>query len=218
MQKNNDTSSTVLYVVNIAARLLVICAFIAALVASVNFITKDKIALNQKMATAEALSGIYAGDGLVFTVSADGEYAVCDQEGNVIGACEAVEGEWTENIDAIYEISLSDGNVFGYCAEASPMCFKDEVGLIIAAKPDGSLRQVEVISLKETKGIGDKILSADFLDKFKNKTSGFTVDAAERKGYLIAGATRTSEPVTLAIDEALGGIMQVIGTEKEGQQ
>ena len=60
------------YVANIALRLLVICAFIAALVAAVNYITKDKIAMNQKKATAEALSSIYAEQNMVFSVSEDG--------------------------------------------------------------------------------------------------------------------------------------------------
>ena len=45
-----------------ALKLLVICSVVATIVASVNFITKDKISYNEKLSTAEALTGIYSDD------------------------------------------------------------------------------------------------------------------------------------------------------------
>ena len=58
-------------------------------------------------------------------------------------------------------------------------------------------------NLKETKGIGDKVTQDDFLDKFTGFSAGFSNDKAVLKNIVISGATRTSEPVTKAIDAAL---------------
>ena len=73
---------------------------------------------------------------------------------------------------------------------------------------------VQILSMSETKGIGDKVTKSDFLDKFKNKTAGFSEDAAALSDIVIAGATRTSEPVTKAVDMALKQIAALAGEPK----
>lgn len=204
MQENNKRACGALFIVNVALRLLVICAFIAALVATVNYITKDKILLNARQATAKALSDIYGADGMIFSVAEDGGYAVLDADGTPLGTCESEPLEAPlDDIDAVYTIRKGDGEVFGYCVETSPMCFKAEVGVLVAVNPDGTAREVQIISLKETKGIGDKVMQSDYLDKFRKRSDGFSDNPAEMKELVIAGATRTSEPVTIAVDTAL---------------
>lgn len=216
MPNSKKSESGALYIANIALRLLVICAFIAALVAGVNAITKDKIALNQKVATAEALSAIYASDGMYFSVTESGDYAVTNESGEPVGSCDPeTDLALLENIDAVYTIRAASGNVFGYCVEASPMCFKDEVGMLIAVRPDASVKDVRIISLKETKGIGDKVTESAFLSKFTGIKSGFSSDAATMKDIVIAGATRTSEPVTKTVDTALAQIEALLAGEED---
>ena len=56
--KQNNTKEILV----IALKLLVICSIVATIVAAVNFITADKIAYNEKLNTAEALTGIYFDD------------------------------------------------------------------------------------------------------------------------------------------------------------
>lgn len=207
--KNNDMK----FIAVTALKLLVICAFIAVLVSTVNFITKDKIALNQKLATADALSEIYENDSLVFSVAESG-YEVKDASGNIIGSCEAVGGlVLKDNIDTVYTIytgTSEEKDIFGYCVQASPMCFKDEVGILVAITPDAAIKDVKIISLKETKGIGDKVTQDSFLDKFTGFSAGFSNDNAVLKNIVISGATRTSEPVTKAIDTALVQVEELI--------
>ena len=213
---NKKGSENFAYVANIALRLLVICAFIAALVAAVNYITKDKIAMNQKKATAEALSSIYAEQNMVFSVSEDGSsYIVSDLNGNTVGSCESLSGEFEADIDAVYVIKDTDSQVLGYCVEASPMGFKDEIGILVAVNPDVTLKELSIISLKDTKGIGDKVMLPDFLDKFKNKSPGFAGTEQGLKEMVISGATRTSEPVTKAADTALKQIQKIVAGEEE---
>lgn len=215
---DKSTAGSVGYIANITLRLLVICAFVATLVAAVNALTKDTIALNARKATAEALTRIYETDGMVFSVEESG-YSISDVNAQPFGVCEDITPqEPMADIDAVYAIRRADGSVFGYCVEASPMGFKDEVGLLVAVTPEGAAREVQVLSLSETKGIGDKILQNDFLDPFKKKKGGFSDDPAAVSELVIAGATRTSEPVTYAIDTALKQVTFILEqTETEGE-
>ena len=105
--------------------------------------------------------------------------------------------------------------MLGYCVEASPMGFKDEIGILVAVNPDVTLKELSIISLKDTKGIGDKVMMPDFLDKFKNKSPGFADSEQGLKEMVISGATRTSEPVTKAADTALKQIQKIVAGEEE---
>ncbi len=210
-----EKKSNFAYIAVTALKLLIICAFIATLVAAVNFITKDRIVYNQKLNTALALSDIYEDDGKVFSVSEDGGYEIKDKDGNPVGSCENADEEFSDDIDAVYIIKDKNGEVFGYCIETSPMGFKDEIDLLVAVNPDATVKDVKVISLSETKGIGDKIKERTFLDKFQGKKEGFSLSNAEMKNIIISGATRTSEPVTKAIDGALKQLGVLIGEAAE---
>lgn len=209
MQANKkDTKEIVI----IALKLLAICAIVAALVASVNLITKDRIALNQKIKTAEALTLINEADGLLFTVDENGSYVVSDKDGNAAGSCDTAVLELKDDIDAVYIIKDTEGNVLSYCVEASPMGFKNEVGILVAVNPDRTIKDVQIISLSDTKGIGDKVTASSYLELFKGKTMGFSsnTDALKANGMIIAGATRTSEPVSKAIDTAVTQVSEII--------
>lgn len=216
MQTNKKTSSF-LQVVVITVKLLLICSFIAVLVASVNFLTEDKILSNQKQKTASALSEIYTADGLVFSVNESGEYEVAGADGTPVGSCELAKADLLGDIEEIYVINNTDGSVFGYCVKTTPMGFKNEVGVLVAVNPDITVKDVQIISLSDTKGIGDKVTKRDFLDKFAGKKIGFTKDNSGLSDLIIAGATKTSKPVTLAIDEALANISEMVkgGTYNE---
>lgn len=210
--QTQKSAGSVGYVANIALRLLVICAVVATLVAAVNALTKDKIARNARETAAEALTRIYELDGMVFSVAEEG-FSIADKDGNTFGVCEDTTPlETLEDIDAVYTIRRADGTVYGYCVEASPMGFKDEVDLMVAVTADGVLREVQILSLSDTKGIGDKVMQSDFLDPFKKKRSGFSKDPNTVSELVIAGATRTSEPVTYAIDTALTQVSLLLNT------
>lgn len=213
--KASKSAGSVGYVANIALRLLVICAVVATLVAAVNALTKDKIALNARETAATALTRIYERDGMIFSVAEEG-FTIADADGNAFGVCEDTTPlETLDDIDAVYTVRRADGSVFGYCVEASPMGFKDEVDLLVAVTPEGVLREVQILSLSDTKGIGDKVMQSDFLDPFKKKRSGFSKDPNTVSDLVIAGATRTSEPVTYAIDAALTQVSLLLNTTEE---
>ena len=199
----------------IASKLLVICAIVAALVASVNLITKDRINLNRKIKTAEALTDISTSEGLIFTVDDMGNYVVSDAAGNPAGSLETADLQLADDIDAVYIIKDASGKVLSYCVEASPMGFKNEINMIVAVNYDRTVKDVQIISLSDTKGIGDKVKESSYLGLFKGKTMGFASnsDGLKQNGLIIAGATRTSEPVSKAVDLALAEVNKIIDSE-----
>ena len=217
MEQNNKPKMDIGKMLVIALKLLVICGAIALLVAGVYNLTKEKIALNTMNDTASSLSTIYEADGLIFAV--EGEkgnygYAIKNADGENAGTLtdedlSTLDAEAYKNIDTVYTIKDSGDAVLGYCVMASPMGFKDQVNMIVAVDPDITVKAVSVVSHSETSGIGSKAAEPAHLAGFKGKAKGF--DNAE---LIISGATRTSKPVALAVDEALSAVNALVNGEE----
>jgi len=194
MQQNNTKQ-----LLGIALRLLIICTVIATIVAFVNYVTKDKIELNQKISTAEALTGIYGSDfnGAKFTVEGD-SYVMKDENGNVVVSCEEADCEKKPDVTNLYMLRDADGNALSFCVAISPMGFKDKISMLVAINPTVGVKAVKIVSLSETSGIGTKVQEDDFLDKFVDKSSPIVGNVDT-----ISGATKSSKPVIGAVETAL---------------
>ncbi len=196
--KQNSTKEILI----IALKLLVICSIVATIVAAVNFITADKIAYNEKLNTAEALTGIYFEDyGKEFEV--DEESYVITEDGNIKISCNQAEFDFSsKDIKALYVLSDAQNNTLGYCVSIQPMGFKDYIKMLVAVNPDCTVKGVEIVSMSETSGIGTKAQDPSFLNKFTNLNStevGSEVD-------IISGATKTSKPVIDAVTASLNEV------------
>jgi len=192
--------SNVKEILSITVKLLVICSIVAFIVASVNFITKDKIALNQRISTAEALTDIFKDDfnGHSFTVDESSDkYIIYDDSNTVIAQCITAQCDMNENVSALYVIENENGDELFYGVAIAPMGFKAEINMLVAVNPDLTVKGVKIISMSETSGIGTKAADNGFLSKFvgKNEVSSKEVD-------IISGATKTSKPVINAVSEA----------------
>ena len=188
----------------IAFKLLIICSIVAIIIASVNFVTKDKIALNERMSTAVALSEIY---GFNFGVE-DDAFVARNDNNDVLASCKSVKSGANSDIREIYEFKSSD-KIAGYCVFATPMGFKSNINMLIAIKPNLSIQEIKIISLSETSGIGTKIMNFDFLQSFVDKTYPVyeSVD-------IISGATKSSKPVIIAADKALSAVAEYISSKE----
>lgn len=193
MKRNEQKSpSTFLYILNISARLVLICAVIAFLVATVNYFTKDVIAENQNKATREAISGLYT-----------------DAEINITEMEKTDSQTFADSVETIYEISTSGSGIIGYCVKLSPMGFKGKVDLLVAVGLDGLISGVEIISTNdETSGIGTKVTAPSFTGQFVENSDNIISDNAS--DYIIAGATKTSKPVSQAIIHAKDAIKKIL--------
>lgn len=135
----------VLYFVRIIGVLLVITMCVAALLALVNEITKDKIAENEKAALESALAKLFEGKGALETENTD---IKLDDKAFV----------------GFYKVKNHEGGL-GYYAKVAPKGFKGDVVMLIGITPDGNVCGIEILSTSETPGIGDKIEKSEYLDK-----------------------------------------------------
>ena len=185
MKKNN---SSVVYILNIAIRLVVICAVIALLVATVNYYTAPVIEENNRIATANAISALF---------------------GNKENKDVSIPEDQINTVDTIYSVKDSDGVFLGYSVKLSPTGFKGDVDLITAFDTDGFIIGVEITSTNdETSGIGTKVASKDFTNQFIETADNQISDSPEE--YIISGATKTSKPVSQSIITAKSIISKLI--------
>ncbi len=205
MKQNN-----VKYIVSISLKLLVICSIVAAIVAFVNDITKERIALNEMMTTAQALTGIYSSDfdGHAFVVENE-EYVVKDNDGNTVAKCLQVDSKYitVDDVTAVYVLNDADNNALGYCVSIQPMGFKDVIKMLVAVTPDLKIKGVEIVSMSETSGIGTKAKEPAFLEKFM----GLGAEQA-REVDIISGATKTTKPVISAVAASIDQVAKYIST------
>lgn len=191
----------------IALKLLVICSVVAVIIAFVNTITKDRIAYNAMLDTADALSKIYSSDyqGKTFTVN--GEEFVIQDEDKIIARCSRVNNYTPKNdeVKTIYLLSDADGNPKGSCVSIAPMGFKAEIQMLVAVNEDMTVKGVKIVSMSDTSGIGTKAQDEGFLAKFKGLGSE---EAA--KVDSISGATKTSKPVINAVSIAVKEVSNYI--------
>ncbi|MBQ8758734.1 MAG: FMN-binding protein [Clostridia bacterium] len=200
--KNNNSKE----IFSIAIKLLVICSIVATIIAAVNFITKDKIAYNEKLSTAKALTGIYHDDyGKDFTVSEDS--FVITENDKVSISCSLENMEFSsKDVKALYVLKNAAGDVEGYCVSVQPMGFKDYIKMLVAINTDCTIKGVEIVSMSETSGIGTKAKEASFLNQFKNLNE----KAVKSEVDVISGATKTSQPVIDAVSASLAEVSKYI--------
>ena len=191
MQKNNKD-----YYI-IAGKLLIICSIVAFIVATVNFITKDKIAYNEMKNTAIALTDIFSENfgGNSFSVKDDG-FEV-REDNKVIAVCKKADCVMNEDVTSVYVIEDIENAPLYYCVALSPMGFKAEINMLVAVNSDLTVKGVKIVSMSETSGIGTKADDKTFLSKFKGKTETQALEVDT-----ISGATKTTEPIIEAVANA----------------
>ncbi len=194
----NKESSSFIYVLNIAARLVAVCAIIAALVATVNYFAAPVIKANSEAATNNAIKALF-DNAEITTEQLTPELS--DSERDII--------------DTVYKISDTDGNLVGYSVSLSPTGFKGEVNLIAAFDSTGLCKGIEITATNdETSGIGTKVAESAFTSLF-TETEGNVISDSP-KPYIISGATKTSKPVSESVIIAKKYITDLISTSGEG--
>ena len=163
-------------ILRLTVTLLLICALVAAVLAGVNTITKDKIAAAQEQKTLDALAAVLPGvDGLE-PMELTGETGI---------------------VSSVYASGDS------YAVQVEPAGFNGKVTMMVGVS-GGKVTGVSVISHTETPGLGavaaeDSAKGNDFRGQFVGGevfTVGENVDA-------MSGATITSKAVTTGVNAAV---------------
>ena len=165
---------TVLSVLNIGARLLVICLVVAAVVSLVNEVTKARYAEIQKEEQQKAMASIFGSSSVTVTELGD------------------------PSGDSFYAVRQGE-ELLGYCVQVVTAGFGGDMTLMVGFRADQTLVGVQILSHSETPGLGARVSDASYLGQYAGKsgtlTLGENVDA-------ISGATISSRVVLAGVKEA----------------
>ena len=174
--------STFGYILRLSLTLLVITGVIAAALAGVNSITKDRIAAAQEEKRAQAL----------LEVLPDGDKAVVLDKVQTLPA-------------GVNGVLVSDS---GYAVEVSPNGFGGPISMMVGVDREGRILGVAVISHTETPSLGavagDKTSKGQsFRDQYIGLSGRLAVTKDGGIVDAISGATITSKAVTAGVNTAL---------------
>lgn len=184
-------------------KLFVITAIVAALLSSVNMVTKPIIESN-----AQAQFELNMKEVLV---SAN-EFSQIETDFDL--------SEDGVSVTSLYE-GKKDGDVCGYVV--STVCsegYGGDVAVIVGVNEDLTVNRVKITQASETPGLGAKASNEDFLGQYSKQKFKIEVDKngsaanAESKISAISGATVTSKAVTKAVNAALEAAEQAKGGAK----
>lgn len=175
--------STVKYVLRLTVTLLLITAFVAAALAGVNAITKDKIAATQQEKKNNAMKQVLPGYESFTEVAFTGD----------------------ETVKAVYQ---PEGSDTAYVVEVAPATgFGGEISMMVGID-GGKVTGVSIVSHAETAGLG--AVAAENSEKGSQFRSGFigaegSVQVDKDGGTIdsITGATITSRAVADGVNAAL---------------
>lgn len=185
MQKFNKKD--ILSVLNITFRLFIVCTIIAVLVASVNFITKDRIAEHDFAKITAALDSVFNSS-----------------DGSSVPEYKEAEIELSGSVTGLYEV-IADGETTGYGILCEPTGFKDVIQMLVAFDNNNSIIAVRVISLSETPGFGDRVKNEpQFTEQFVGKQNSIVLGTDGVNA--LTGATVSSKAVARGVNDAISMI------------
>lgn len=192
-----------LYVLRLTLTLLAITAVMAAALAGINKMTKDKIRSNTEEKRKMAVEAVMP----------DSQYAMDDTE----RVRYMLEEELPEGIAAVYRgmtappscLPEKDGKPTGQTAlEVVVSGFDGEITMMVGIDKNGRVLAVRVVSHTETAGLGAVAAAQNakgqaFRDQFVGKTGQLAVTKDGGDVDAITGATVTSRAVTEGVNRAL---------------
>lgn len=124
-------------------------------------------------------------------------------------------GKWTvhsKNFE--YYQALAGGKPVAFIASTAGKGYSSFIQMLVSLGSDMKIRDVKVLSLNETPGLGDQVLEKSFLDQFKGKSLGqIVLIKGETKDNIqaISGATISSRGVTNGIKDAVQTLVEKYG-------
>ena len=168
------------YILRLTLTLLLICAVMAAALAGVNAITKERIAAVKMEKTMAALEKVLPGVTGLEQIELTGDPGI---------------------VRTVY----ASGN--SYAVEVAPTGFGGEVTLMVGIA-DGKVTGISVISHAETPGLGavaaaDTDKGVSFREQFEGLVAGITIGDGENQIDALSGATITSTAIVDGVNAAL---------------
>lgn len=118
--------------------------------------------------------------------------------------------------------SAINGDVIsGYCIETTEEGIGGEMRIIVGVDSESKITKVEIVSMKESEGVGKKVAEEDYLLQYSGKSGTLTAVkstvSADSQISIISGATVSSEAVCRAVNHALAAVTQLKAKEAVSQ-
>lgn len=173
------------YICRLALTLLAITALVAAALAGVNALTKDRIAQGKAEKIQAAVRQVLEGDATAIALSGD--------RGMVVSAYKSQSG---------------------YAVEVAPEGFGGKLTMMVGVANDGTVTGIRIISHAETAGLGAVAAEASakgeaFRSQFAGKSGELQVSKEGGQIDCLTGATITSKAVTQGVNAALAFVKEV---------
>lgn len=187
------TESNFKYILRLTFTLLAICAVVAAALAGVNAITKDRIAAVKAEKTQKAIEAVLPGAENICEIS---EFA--DDTGLVT--------------KVYYQSSVGMlQTIGGYAVEVTPSGFGGAITMMVGVSVGGQVTGISIISHAETPGLGAVAAAGTdkgeaFRDQFVGLVSGITIGDGDNQIDALAGATISSQAIVDGVNAALACI------------
>ncbi len=170
----------------LAAILLAVTAVMAALLAAVNLLTRDPIALAKQEKTAAAIRAVLPD-------AASPETVPFEDPTGLVRTLYRTEG--------------------GYAVETAPAGFGGEMVMMVGIAPDGSILGLQIVSHAETPSLGavaaaDSAAGEAFRGQFRGLTAPVAVTADGGNIDALTNATITSRAVTEGVNAAIECVLR----------
>ena len=165
--------------VKMIVTLVVIAVVVAAALAGINMLTKDKIEKNDEDKLQQSLQEVLPADTYEVLKSTD---------------------QFT-----VYK-AVKENEEVGYCVQYIGSGYGGDINMLIGMDLDYKVTKITILSHGETPGLGANATKDEFKKQFEGKQAGILEvnknTASETEIKAISGATITSEAVTKAVNEA----------------
>ncbi len=124
-------------------------------------------------------------------------------------------GKWTvHNKNFEYYEAKAGGKPVAFIASTAGKGYSSFIQMLVSLSPDLKIRDLKVLGMNETPGLGDQVLEKSFLDQFKGKAlSQIVLIKGETKENIqaISGATISSRGVTNGVKDAVQTLVDKYG-------
>lgn len=181
--KKNKNPSQTSEIQTLSFKLMIIIAAVVLMLAVVNGLTKDRIAENNKKASDEARTALFADADMFEQTDAK------------------LPDNTAKYVEEIFEATQS-GNTVGYCVTINCDGFGGKINMIVGISTDGIVTGVKIISHSETPGVGERIISNGSIVSQLTNVSANSINSVSA----ITGASITSNAVIEGVTKALEAI------------
>ncbi|MEG0755363.1 MAG: FMN-binding protein [Oscillospiraceae bacterium] len=168
-----------------AAPIFIVAVVAAILVVAVALVTEPVLSKHSTEERQDALVAVMPG--------ADTFHDIGGRSGDVV------------QIDGAYR----GATLIGYCVEVRARGFGGPITMMVGVAHGGNVIGTQILSQQETRGMGDKALSTDFLNQFLGRSGTLKMGHGARDIQAVSGATVSCKGLVAGVNTALAAVSDI---------